>query len=91
MLGHACGQVEIPSTKLYLSTRKPAQSKDPEMWSFKMKSEQGTGLTHPQPQTQTLTHSLTLSLSLSSFVAAAWPKTVMPRLIIQQPSRLSAL
>ena len=59
MLEHACGQKEIQSTRPYLSTRKPTQSRDPEMWSFKMKSAQDTLThrhTHTHPHTRTHTH-----------------------------------
>ena len=70
MLEHACGQKEIQSTRPYLSTRKPTQSRDPEMWSFKMKSAQDTLThrhthTHPHTRTHTHAHTQTLSLSLS--------------------------
>ena len=68
MLGHACGQEEIPSTRPYLSNRKHTQSDDPKMWNFNMKSAQDT-------HTQTLFFSLSLCI-----VAAAWPKTVKPKL-----------
>jgi hypothetical protein len=82
MLEHACGQKEIQSTRPYLSTRKPTQSRDPEMWSFKMKSAQDT-LTHRHTHTPAHTHMHTrrhfFSLSLC-IVAAAWPKAVKPRL-----------
>ena len=79
MLEHACGQKEIQSTRPYLSTRKPTQSRDPEMWSFKMKSAQDTLThrhTHTHPHTRTHTHMHTRRhfFSLSVLLLRLGPK-----------------